>query len=131
MTRTSCRDPVGMASTVWCSTESGLAKPDGWAIAGLVTAAARAIIMARMESSGWRGPLAASTRTLRARAGPAQSRSLQNGAANPHNPLMFDWDDIRYFLAVARHGSTLAAGRALGVNQSTVTRRLAEMERRL
>lgn len=44
---------------------------------------------------------------------------------------MFDWNDLRYFLAVARQGSTLAAARALGVNQSTVHRRLAELERRL
>lgn len=44
---------------------------------------------------------------------------------------MFDWNDLRHFLAVARHGSTLAAARALGVNQSTVHRRLAELERRL
>jgi DNA-binding transcriptional LysR family regulator len=43
---------------------------------------------------------------------------------------MIDWDDIQYFLAVARHGSTLAAGRALNVNQSTVHRRLTELERR-
>ena len=44
---------------------------------------------------------------------------------------MFDWDDLRYFLAVARHRSTLAAGRALKVNQSTVQRRLAELERHI
>lgn len=44
---------------------------------------------------------------------------------------MFDWNDIKYFLAVARHGSTLAASRALGVNQSTVQRRLGELERRI
>jgi DNA-binding transcriptional LysR family regulator len=44
---------------------------------------------------------------------------------------MFDWDDLRYFLAVARHGSTLAAGRALKVNQSTVHRRVTELERRI
>lgn len=44
---------------------------------------------------------------------------------------MFDWDDLKHFLAVARHGSTLAAARALGVDQSTVQRRLAELERRL
>jgi len=44
---------------------------------------------------------------------------------------MFDWDDLRYFLAVARHRSTIAAGRALKVNQSTVHRRLAELERRV
>lgn len=44
---------------------------------------------------------------------------------------MFDWNDLRYFLAVARAGSTLAAGRSLGVNQSTVHRRLHELERQL
>jgi DNA-binding transcriptional LysR family regulator len=43
----------------------------------------------------------------------------------------FDWDDLKHFLAVARHGSTLAAGRALGVDQSTVLRRVAELERAL
>lgn len=48
-----------------------------------------------------------------------------------HSSPMFDWDDLRYFLAVARHHSTLAAGRALKVNQSTVQRRLVELERRI
>lgn len=52
----------------------------------------------------------------------------------PHKRIaraMFDWNDLKYFLAVARHHSTLAASRALQVNQSTVQRRLAELERRL
>lgn len=44
---------------------------------------------------------------------------------------MFEWSDLRHFLAVAQHGSTLAAARALGVNQSTVHRRLSELERRI
>lgn len=44
---------------------------------------------------------------------------------------MFDWDDLKYLLAVSRHGSTLAAARSLEVNQSTVQRRLAELERRV
>lgn len=47
-----------------------------------------------------------------------------------HTPEDFDWDDLKHLLAVARHGSTLAAGRALGLNQSTVQRRLTELERR-
>ena len=42
---------------------------------------------------------------------------------------MFTWDDVKHFLAVARHGSTLAAGKALGLSQSTVHRRVAELER--
>ena len=46
-----------------------------------------------------------------------------------HNSTDFDWDDLKHLLAVARHGSSLAAGRALGVDQSTVQRRLAELER--
>ena len=42
---------------------------------------------------------------------------------------MFDWNDLRYFLAVARTGSTLAASRALAVNATTVARRVGELER--
>lgn len=48
-----------------------------------------------------------------------------------HKSEMFDWDDLRYFLAVAREGSTLAAAKALRVNQSTVHRRIAQLEARL
>jgi len=44
---------------------------------------------------------------------------------------MFAWDDLKYFLAFARTGSMLAAANMLRVNQSTVQRRLAELERRL
>ena len=44
---------------------------------------------------------------------------------------MFDWDDLRYFLAVARHGSTISAAKALRFSQSTVHRRLAELEKRI
>jgi DNA-binding transcriptional LysR family regulator len=44
---------------------------------------------------------------------------------------MLDWNDLRYFLAVARGGSTLAAGRALRVSQTTVARRIAALERAL
>lgn len=44
---------------------------------------------------------------------------------------MFDWNDLKYLLAVARHQSTSAAGRALAVNQSTVQRRIVELERRI
>jgi DNA-binding transcriptional LysR family regulator len=44
---------------------------------------------------------------------------------------MLDWNDLRYFLAVARGGSTLAAGRALRVSQTTVARRIAALEEAL
>jgi DNA-binding transcriptional LysR family regulator len=39
-----------------------------------------------------------------------------------------DWDDVRVFLAVARYGSLRAAGRALGLSQPTIGRRLAAFE---
>jgi DNA-binding transcriptional LysR family regulator len=39
-----------------------------------------------------------------------------------------DWDNARVFLAVARHGSLRAAGRALGLSQPTIGRRLAAFE---
>jgi DNA-binding transcriptional LysR family regulator len=42
-----------------------------------------------------------------------------------------DWDDLRHVLAVARAGSALKAAEALGVNQSTVIRRIAALEDRL
>src|SRR5580704_2461469 len=47
------------------------------------------------------------------------------------NCTMIDWDDVRYFLAVARGGSVRAAAERLGVNHSTVLRRIAQLEERL
>lgn len=44
---------------------------------------------------------------------------------------MVDWDDIRYFLAVAREGSVRAAAEMLGVNHTTVLRRVAQLEENL
>ena len=44
---------------------------------------------------------------------------------------MLDWNDLRYFLAVARTGSTLAAGKALRVSQTTAARRVAALEAEL
>ena len=44
---------------------------------------------------------------------------------------MIDWDDIHYFLAVARGGSVRATAEHLGVNHSTVLRRIAQLEQRL
>lgn len=42
-----------------------------------------------------------------------------------------DWNDLRYFVAVAEQGSTLKAGRALRVSQTTVARRIAALEQAL
>jgi DNA-binding transcriptional LysR family regulator len=56
---------------------------------------------------------------------------LASAGANLHNPEMLDWNDLRHFLAVARDGSTIRAAKTLGINQSTVQHRLAELERQL
>lgn len=39
-----------------------------------------------------------------------------------------DWEDARFFAALARHGSLSATARALGVNHATVARRVAALE---
>ena len=42
-----------------------------------------------------------------------------------------NWDDARIFLALCREGSVSGAGKALGVNHTTVARRIAAFEREL
>jgi DNA-binding transcriptional LysR family regulator len=42
-----------------------------------------------------------------------------------------DWNDVRYFLAVARSGSLAGAARLLGVRHTTVSRRLIALEQSL
>ena len=63
--------------------------------------------------------------------GPWGVAILQDGLAKLHSAPMFRWDDIKYFLAFAHTGSMAAAANKLGVTQSTVQRRLAELEERL
>jgi molybdate transport repressor ModE-like protein len=40
-----------------------------------------------------------------------------------------DWEDVRVFMALARHGSLSAAARALAVNHATIARRVQSLER--
>jgi DNA-binding transcriptional LysR family regulator len=47
---------------------------------------------------------------------------------NCASEAMFDWDDLRIFLAAARSGSLAAAGDKLGINTATVGRRIARLE---
>jgi DNA-binding transcriptional LysR family regulator len=47
------------------------------------------------------------------------------------NLARMDWNDVRYFLALARLGSVRSAGEALGVSHSTVARRVEALEARL
>lgn len=56
-----------------------------------------------------------------------QSRH-QPAAHHPPDRDVMDWDGVRVFLAVARGGSMRAAGRALGLSQPTIARRLAAFE---
>jgi DNA-binding transcriptional LysR family regulator len=42
-----------------------------------------------------------------------------------------DWNDLRYILVLSRTGRIAGAARKLGVNDTTVARRLARLERRL
>lgn len=41
------------------------------------------------------------------------------------------WDDLKYVLALSRHGTATAAARTLGVNGTTVTRRIVALEEHL
>jgi DNA-binding transcriptional LysR family regulator len=65
----------------------------------------------------------------------AAASVLHTGNAILHGRLscatMLDWDDLRFFLAVARHRTMSKAARALRVAQPTVGRRIAAFERRL
>ena len=61
-------------------------------------------------------------------AGHMQSRVLRNLCIDARR---LDWNDLRSFLAIARQGSLQGAARTLGVNHSTVFRRLNALEARL
>ena len=41
---------------------------------------------------------------------------------------IMNWDDLRYFLAVARDGQMLGAARRLGVSQALLSRHIATLE---
>lgn len=52
-----------------------------------------------------------------------------SSSATPHPPGHdLAWDDLRHFLAVARCGTVSAAARHLGVNATTVARRIRALE---
>src|SRR5437867_4172714 len=142
MTRTVCLSSVGNPSTTCCSTILGLvilgtAVPCCCAHARSPAPrpASRAMPGTRLLriccSLCW--PVATRFRRKKSRRlGPAAGAAgLLDPAPEVHNGCMFDWNDLKHFLAVARHGSTIAAGKALGTSQSTVHRRLEELERRI
>ena len=44
---------------------------------------------------------------------------------------MYDWDNLRFFLAVAEHGTVSGAAKSLNVSHSTVLRRIEQFESQL
>jgi molybdate transport repressor ModE-like protein len=57
------------------------------------------------------------------------SRSFADRFGKNARERVFDWNDLRHFLALARNGSMGAAARSIGVDQSTVQRRIAALEK--
>ena len=47
-----------------------------------------------------------------------------------HTPSL-DWDDLRFVLGIAEHGSIRGAANSLAVNRTTVLRRIKRFEHRL
>ena len=43
-------------------------------------------------------------------------------------PAHFNWDDLRFIISVAENGSAMAAAKKLGVNATTVQRRISKFE---
>jgi len=48
--------------------------------------------------------------------------------ADKKRTMELDWEDLRFALALARHGSLSAAARALNVNHATVSRRIERLQ---
>ncbi|WP_234497356.1 LysR family transcriptional regulator [Vibrio maritimus] len=46
-------------------------------------------------------------------------------------PYAFNWDDLKYYLAVVRAGTLRGGAESIGVNHTTLTRRLSLMEERI
>jgi DNA-binding transcriptional LysR family regulator len=60
-----------------------------------------------------------------------QSRRIIKGVAKPQRKLRYDWNDVVYFLEVARQRNLVRAAEKLKVDHTTVSRRIRELERSL
>src|SRR5438270_411419 len=80
------------------------------------------------RSAGRRPAFAAGGGLIRAFRRRFNQRSCRTALHNRRMENMFDWNDLKAFLAVARGGSTLAASKSLNVNQTTVARRVEGLE---
>src|SRR6185312_1802029 len=47
------------------------------------------------------------------------------------NRTSLDWEDVRIFVALARHGSLSAAARAISVTHATISRRIESLQEAL
>jgi DNA-binding transcriptional LysR family regulator len=63
----------------------------------------------------------------------ARRRPRRNlkGVAKPQRKLRYDWNDVVYFLEVARQRNLVRAAEKLKVDHTTVSRRIRELERSL
>ena len=64
---------------------------------------------------------------------PSYSAKVQNAQNRDswHPRPMFNWNDLKAFLAVAETGSTLSAAQTMRVSQTTIARRIAALEEAL
>jgi hypothetical protein len=62
---------------------------------------------------------------------PIEIASMQTRGRRARDTTMLSWDDFRYVKAIADTRSLGGAATELGVNHSTVFRRLAQIEERL
>jgi DNA-binding transcriptional LysR family regulator len=76
-------------------------------------------------SSGWR-----SERQSRKMSG-AGRLAAQVRCSHPSGIFVFDWNDLVYFLELARQSRLTPAARRLKVDHTTVSRRIAELEKSL
>src|SRR5438874_12541638 len=61
----------------------------------------------------------------------AADACMEAGPEIGDTPRMPDWDGLRIFLAVSRARTLAAAARKLGVDETTVARRLARLEKEI
>jgi len=57
--------------------------------------------------------------------------AIRHTGGKPSRKLQYDWNDITYFLEVARQRNLVRAGQKLKVDHTTVSRRIRELERSL
>jgi DNA-binding transcriptional LysR family regulator len=61
----------------------------------------------------------------------AEPQQRKTGVPKPERQLRYDWNDIVYFLEVARQRNLVRAAQKLKVDHTTVSRRIRELERSL